>query len=55
MHQVGDKVSHVDYPTQKGHIVDRCKTYPDAGYVFLVLWENSSQSRHIAQALKRMD
>lgn len=54
MLKVGDIVTHVDYPGQKGKIVGRCKTWPDTGYVYLVLWDNRAQSRHIGYALKRV-
>ncbi len=54
MLKVGDTVTHVDYPGQKGKLVGRCKTWPDTGYVFLVLWKNRSQSRHIGYALKKV-
>ena len=54
MLKIGDTVTHVDYPGEKGRIVSRCKTWPDTGYVFLVLWENKGQSRHISYALKKV-
>ena len=54
MLKIGDTVTHVDYPGEKGRIVSRCKTWPDTGYVFLVLWANKSQSRHIGYALKKV-
>jgi len=53
MFKIGDSVTHVDYPAQKGKVVARIKTWPDTGYVFLVLWANRSQSRHIGYALKK--
>ena len=54
MLKIGDTVTHVDYPTQAGRIVGRTKTWSDTGYVFLVLWDNRSQSRHIGYALKKV-
>lgn len=54
MLNIGDSVTHVDYPGQKGKIVARTKTWPDRGFIFLVLWDNRSQSRHISYALKKV-
>jgi len=45
------RVAHVDYPNTAGRIVGRVKTWPAAGYIYLVKWDDGSQSRHIGNAL----
>ena len=52
---IGDKVAHVDYPAQYGKIVGKWKELGDTQQNYLVLWDNSGQSRHIAWALKKVE
>lgn len=53
---VGDKVTHKDYPTVKGRVVAKTKKWAGATPVLLVLWADDRRtSRHIENALRRID
>ena len=51
---IGDKVTHVDYPSRPGVVVAKTKKYPGELQTFLVKWDGASAlSRHIESALER--
>jgi hypothetical protein len=55
MHQVGDKVIHIDYPSKVGVVVAKTKRWGAGIPFFLVNWEKSKHcSRHISSALKKV-
>ena len=51
MIKVGQVVTHVDYPGQKGRVVAKTKRWPASPPIFLVKWPSGNLSRHIADAL----
>ncbi len=53
--QIGDRVTHVDFPGQTGTIVAKTKRWPSGPPIILVKWGKSEQcSRHIPSALRRV-
>tara|TARA_B100001094_G_C18072255_1_gene740697 strand:+ start:752 stop:928 length:177 start_codon:yes stop_codon:yes gene_type:complete len=52
--KIGDKVTHIDYPTHLGQIVAKSKKWPGELQTFLVKWDSGlALSRHIEAALEK--
>ena len=52
--KIGDRVTHVDFPSDVGTVVAKTQKWKGSLPIILVRWQNASTcSRHIPSALKR--
>jgi len=52
--KIGDKVTHVNYPSRQGTVAAKTKRWASGPLIILVNWGDSKHcSRHIPSALKK--